>query len=199
MGQGTGNNPSSTLVFDGLIEAPHRRAGSEGRIVTHAGYISILPNNRSSNVQKILQINHRRHRIEEEADEVRESRIRNAVRRPWTVMIHLWDTSSIPIEFQYQNGDLHADSRTPQPLGIDQRILTAGRFYNGENVAVSRPHTVDTIVADALRVECSHHPQSLPLSPHHSQLRLASNPSAHGLDQLYKPGRNISINSIATY
>lgn len=55
--------------------------------------ISAFPNDRSTLPEQSLEVTHADHRKEQEADKVGKGEMRNTVRSPGTVMIHLWNTS----------------------------------------------------------------------------------------------------------
>ena len=61
---------------------------------TYTREVSLLPKNNHSQIKQVLQIAHRSYTIEEKAHEMRESPMRNTIHRPWTMMVHLGNTSS---------------------------------------------------------------------------------------------------------
>ena len=58
----------------------------------HARKISAFPNNGSTLPEQSLEVTHADHRKEQEADEMGKGEMRNTIRSPGTMMIHLWNT-----------------------------------------------------------------------------------------------------------
>ena len=71
-------------------------AGGRGRVKpsTYAGKLSLRPDHGHGQEQQILQVGHGRHGVDQEANEGWKGHVRDAVGRPWTVMIHLGDASA---------------------------------------------------------------------------------------------------------
>lgn len=60
---------------------------------SYARHVPIAPNDGSAHVEEVFQLNHGDDGVENKTKEMGEGIVRNAIRCPWTMMVHLRYTS----------------------------------------------------------------------------------------------------------
>ena len=127
-------------------------------IRTYTGEVPPLPKKHSSQIEQVLQIAHRSHRVEEKAHEMRERPMGNTIHRPRTMMIHLRNTPSTP--------PIRKKKPFSTPIHIQKTSaippLTFDNSYNDAPSAASTPRTADTTAAafhplPRSATSCRHH------------------------------------------
>lgn len=78
---------------------------------TYTWKVSVIPQGGYSNVEKVFEIANRDNSVKKKTHEVWKRKVRNAIGGPWTVMIHLGNTSDAELAYSHDSAVLQGVSR----------------------------------------------------------------------------------------